>query len=75
MLYYAQGDAIMTADEIFHPDVFDSLTGFFDQLQRGRTPRTINLPTGDLRAKDAGECWLTINQFLLIRSALGCRCH
>jgi hypothetical protein len=54
MLYYAHGDAIMTADEILHPDVFESLTGFFDELRQGRTPGTIHLPTGDLRAEGAG---------------------
>ena len=54
MLYYAHGDAIMTADEILHPDVFESLTGFFAELRRGRTPGTIHLPTGDLRAEGAG---------------------
>jgi hypothetical protein len=55
MLYYAQGDAIMTADEIFHPDVFRKLTEFFTDLEMGRTPRPINLPTGDVKADDAGK--------------------
>src|SRR5215213_2579755 len=54
MLYYAQGDAIMTADEIFQPDVFRSVTGFFDDLRRGKTPSTINLPTGELKVEGAG---------------------
>jgi hypothetical protein len=55
MLYYAQGDAIMTADEIFEPDVFRSLTGFFDQMKQGKTPSAIKLPTGVLKADDAGK--------------------
>jgi hypothetical protein len=55
MLYYAQGDAIMTGDEIFEPGVFKSLTGFFDQLQLGKTPSALNLPTGNLKADDAGK--------------------
>jgi len=55
MLYYAQGDAIMTTDEIFEPDVFRSLTTFFDQLKQGPTPSPLALPTGQLKADDAGK--------------------
>lgn len=55
MLYYAQGDAIMTADEIFEPAVFKSLTKFFDDLKQGPPPKPLKLPTGLLNADDAGK--------------------
>jgi hypothetical protein len=55
MLYYAQGNAIMTADEIFEPEIFKSLTGFFDNVNKGLTPAPLSLPTGDLKPEDAGK--------------------
>jgi hypothetical protein len=55
MLYYAQGNAIMTADEIFEPEIFKSLTGFFENVSQGVTPAPLSLPTGDLKPDDAGK--------------------
>ena len=60
MLYYAQGSALLTADEIFDPSVFDPLTDFFKGLGEGKTPGALSLPNGDLtvdnvvRGFDAG---------------------
>lgn len=71
MLYYAQGDAIMTADEIFEPEVFRSLTGFFDQLKQGKAPSAINLPTGDLKAEDAGKFKVENDEVPFERIGLG----
>jgi hypothetical protein len=53
MLYYAQGDAILTSDEIFEPTVFDSLTNFLGELKGGKSPSPLSLPTGDLKADNA----------------------
>ena len=55
MLYYAQGDAIMTADEIFEPTVFRKLTNFYDGLKQGSPPSPLELPTGFLKADEAGK--------------------
>ena len=54
MLYYAQGDAIMTADEIFEPTVFRKLVDFHAGLKQGSALNSIELPTGLLSAEDAG---------------------
>lgn len=48
MLYYAQGNAILTSEEILDPSVYDKLTGFFGELNKGGTPESVTLPTGEL---------------------------
>jgi hypothetical protein len=48
MLYYAQGSALLTADEIFDPSIFDPLTDFFKGLSEGRKPGPLSLPNGEL---------------------------
>jgi hypothetical protein len=48
VLYYAFGDALLTAEEVFEPTVFDAITGFFDELKTGGKPQSVALPSGHL---------------------------
>lgn len=48
MLYYAYGNALLTTEEAFDPTVFQSLTGFFNDLDTGAQPQSVSLPTGQL---------------------------
>ena len=53
MLYYAYGNALLTAEEVFDPSVFDPLQGFFDALEGGGRPDSLGLPGGALTPDNA----------------------
>jgi hypothetical protein len=50
MLYYAQGSAILTPEEILEPTIYDALVSFHKGLSAGENPSSVTLPTGELSA-------------------------
>jgi hypothetical protein len=48
MLYYAQGSAILTPEEILQPTIYDALVNFHKRLTAGESPAPVALPTGEL---------------------------
>lgn len=53
MLYYAYGNALLTAEEVFDPSVFPSVKKFFDELRAGQSPDSVELSTGMLSVDNA----------------------
>lgn len=53
MLYYAQGTALVSAEELFETPALDDLFAFHADLRRGKTPRPIAFSTGSITKKNA----------------------
>jgi len=53
MIYYAQGNAIVSAEEMFQPSVLEAVSGFHADLIAGKEPDPITFPSGELTAKNA----------------------
>lgn len=54
MLYFAQGTAIVTDDELFSSDNLSKSSAFFADLSQGLSPAAIEFSTGVLSAASAG---------------------
>jgi len=46
MIYYAQGTALVSPEELFETPAFDKLSTFHTDLRKGRTPRPVAFSTG-----------------------------
>jgi len=53
MLYYAQGTALVSPEELFETPAVHELSVFYADLKKGKTPRPISFSTGSLTEKNA----------------------
>jgi hypothetical protein len=53
MIYYAQGTALVTEEELFDSVNIDRLAAFYGELKKGKEPRSVPFSTGELTAENA----------------------
>jgi hypothetical protein len=53
MLYYAQGTALVSPEELFESPAFDKLSSFHTDLRKGRAPRPVTFSTGKVTKENA----------------------
>lgn len=53
MLYYAQGTALVSPEELFETLALDNLSTFYTDLRRGKKPRPVDFSTGSVTEKNA----------------------
>lgn len=53
MIYYAQGNALVSAEEMFQPSVLTAVSDFHADLTAGKEPAPVTFASGELTARNA----------------------